>query len=139
MEIYKESLSFFSVPRSGHHAIVNWTCLTHPKKCIHYNAIPYETFIDGTYIENTHVNRIQIYNKDLPAVHVVNIEDKLFIEDVKNLDTFPVIIIRDIRNMLASTIKSITTSKYEIQGDIVGMWQNHVNNMDSCYYIVYDK
>lgn len=129
--------------RSGHHAVITWLANQMPETVRHYNDILYEPFSHGevvcksrpgdTYIGN--VEKRNIYSmEDIPL-------QKL--QSLNNLELEIIIVLRDIRNTLASDIKACAPrSVNKHLGILTTVWKeyafNYINNPQE-YYILFDR
>jgi hypothetical protein len=129
--------------RSGHHAVITWLASQMPETVRHYNDILYEPFSHGevvcksrpgdTYIGN--VEKRNIYSmEDVPLSNLTNLHKS-------NLTI--VVVIRDIRNTLASDIKACNPKVVNKHlKKLVGIWRGYVEGYLGSspeYFILFDR
>lgn len=105
-----DTLLFFSTRRSGHHAVMNWFLHQAPFNTTFYNDVPYDYIIKGEipkiiakirYNENLE-KHVDCFNFELTPISKL---DKIKESDLINGNVKEIIILRDIYNTMASTLR----------------------------------
>lgn len=143
--MYKDIL-LAGTKRSGHHAIVVWLAEQLDETVRHHNDILFDFFIKGEVRCKSRFGDTYSGNGD--KIHLYSMEN-VDISEIKSAcnselhDGLTIIVLRDIRNTLASEIKGCSPDKLMEHLELLtstwkGYAYNYLNTHDECY-VLFDK
>jgi len=103
-----ENILLVGTKRSGHHAILRWVAEQMDETVIHHNDVDPKKLLNGEIVYFGGIKKT-IYNGNKSVRTIYSFEDAKMedIEEIeKQLSSTTIIVIRDIKNTLASLIKS---------------------------------
>ena len=132
--------------RSGHHAIVRWIASQMPETVQHLNDLNCEKLLENKHVYNGG-NKGDMYPGEDKFITLYSMEDvylNMLQKISAHLDARIIIVVRDIRNTLASSIRS-TQPKNLVRHliSLTSVWRTYaydcIRNKDAAYYILFDK
>lgn len=132
--------------RSGHHAVLAWIATQLDETVRHYNDILFDEFMRGKIRPKSRPGDLYEGNErklNLFSMEDVSIEDLRLAKKSPRCGDLTIIVLRDIRNILASNIKGSNpkTIKNHL-AHISKVWAGFANaylNDKQEYYILFDK